>query len=115
AGHAQRVRASRGPDAAREEQEDELTRATALRESRPCTKRRNLTAPRDVRRDAQAGAPSTVPLRRRADSDTAARRWTSRRAMSTKNMISDSYIRYLKTLLSHADAIDRSIGGLRAP
>src|SRR6266705_1051397 len=38
AGHAQRVRASRGPDAAREEQEEELTRAAALRESRPCTR-----------------------------------------------------------------------------
>src|SRR2546422_3815401 len=58
AGHAQRVRAVRGPDAAREEQEEELTRAAALRESRPCTKRHSLTAPRDVRRDAQAGAPS---------------------------------------------------------
>src|SRR5205807_8443800 len=38
AGHAQRVRASRGPYAAREEQGEELTRAAALRESRPCTR-----------------------------------------------------------------------------
>src|SRR6266568_381468 len=38
AGHAQRVRASRGPDAAREEQGEEVTRAAALRESRPCTR-----------------------------------------------------------------------------
>src|SRR2546426_6928295 len=77
AGHVQRVRAVRGPNAAREEQGEELTRATALRESRHAPERRSLTAPRDVRREAEAGASSIVPLRRRADSGAAARRWTS--------------------------------------
>src|SRR6266478_1121833 len=38
AGHAQRVRAVRGPDAAREKQGEQLTQAAALRESRPCTR-----------------------------------------------------------------------------
>src|SRR3989454_6126515 len=91
AGHAQRVRASRGPDAAREKQGEELTRATALRESRPCT--REAQPPRDGRRDARAGAPSIVPLRRRADSDTAGERWTSPSSLSrTKNIFYCSYI-----------------------
>src|SRR5439155_1171997 len=75
--------------------------------------RRSLSAPRDVRRDAQAGAPSIVPLRRRTDSGTAAERWTSPWSLSRiKNIFYYSYIRCLKTLPSHADAIARSIGGV---
>src|SRR5436309_2940725 len=55
--------------------------------------RRSLTAPRDVRRDAQAGAPPIVPLRWRADSGTAARRWTSPWSLSRiKNIFYCSYI-----------------------
>src|SRR5207302_2606220 len=38
AGHVQREQATRGACAAREEQGEELTRAAALRESRPCTR-----------------------------------------------------------------------------
>src|SRR5947209_10289512 len=77
--HAQRVRASRGPYAAREEQGKELTRAAALRESRPCTREAQPHCTSRRGRDAEADAPSIIPLRRRADSVTAARRWTAER------------------------------------
>src|SRR5258707_1066192 len=63
AGHAQRVRAVRGPDAAREEQGEQLTRATALRESRPCTREAQPHCTSRCGRDAEAGAPSIIPLR----------------------------------------------------
>src|SRR6266446_5909156 len=61
--HAQRVRASRGPYAAREEQGEELTRAAALRESRPCTREAQPQCTSRCGRDAEAGAPSIIPLR----------------------------------------------------
>src|SRR3989442_3678557 len=111
--HAQRVRASRGPYAAREEQGEELTRAAALRESRPCTREAQPQCTSRRGRDAEAGAPSIVPLRRRTDSGTAAERWTSPWSLSRiKNIFYYSYIRCLKTLPSHADAIARSIAGV---
>src|SRR5207244_3399726 len=47
------------------------------------------------------------------DSGTAAERWTSPWSLSRiKNIFYYSYIRCLKTLPSHADAIARSIGGV---
>src|SRR6266699_3412961 len=96
ADHAQREQATRGAYAARVEQGEELTRAATLRESRPCTREAQPHCTlATCRRDAEAGAPLIVPLRRRADSCTAAERWTSERsAVKNKNMFYVSYISY---------------------
>src|SRR5437660_4494028 len=91
AGHAQMVRASRGPDAAREEQGADASDGST---GEPTMHQRGAaSAPRDGRHNAEAGAPSIVPLRRRADSDTTGERWTSPSPLSrTKNIFYCSYI-----------------------
>src|SRR5438034_9750647 len=101
ANHAQREQATRGAYAARVEQGEELTRAATLRESRPCTRgaQPHCTLA-TCRRDAEAGAPLIVPLRRRVDSCTAANDGLRRGPLSrTNNMFYGSYVSYL---CSHA-------------
>src|SRR5439155_18890084 len=68
ADHAQRKQATRGAYAKGMEHGEELTRAAALRESRPCTREAQPHCTlATCRRDAEASAPSIVPLRRRAN------------------------------------------------
>src|SRR3989442_3379001 len=72
AGHAQRVRASRGPYAAREKQGEELPRAAALTGEPPMHQKGAASLHlATCRRVTEADAPSIIPLRRRANSCTA--------------------------------------------
>src|SRR6266481_3513681 len=85
AGHAQRVRASRGPDAAREEQGADASDGST---GEPTMHQRGAASLHLATGVAMLKlAPSIVPLRRRADSDTAGERWTSPSPLSrTKNI-----------------------------
>src|SRR3989442_15905786 len=101
-GHAQRVGASRGPYAAREKQGEELRRAAALRESRPCTReaqphctsRRAVAILNQMRHRSSRfdDAPTAVPQQ-----DDGPRRGPLSR---TKNISYSSYINYcVRTVL----------------